>query len=48
MSAVQLADKVAVFNDGELVELGTHEELYSLAGIYRDMFDKQSEFYRNA
>lgn len=48
LSAVQLADKVAVFNDGKLVELGTHTELYNLGGIYYDMFEKQSEFYRDA
>lgn len=48
LSAVQLADKVAVFDDGKLVELGTHTELYNLGGIYYDMFEKQSEFYRDA
>jgi ABC-type multidrug transport system fused ATPase/permease subunit len=28
LSAVQLADKVAVFNKGELIEYGTHRQLY--------------------
>lgn len=46
LSAVQLADKVAVFNDGNVVEYGTHKELYANNGLYTEMFDKQAEFYR--
>ncbi|MCD8056144.1 MAG: ABC transporter ATP-binding protein/permease [Clostridiales bacterium] len=46
LSAVQLANKVAVFDDGHVAEYGTHSELYAKGGIYRDMFDKQAEFYR--
>lgn len=48
LSAVQLADKVAVFDDGQVVEYGTHQELYAKGGKYTEMFDKQAEFYRNA
>ncbi len=45
LSAVQLADKVAVFDDGQVIEYGTHTELYSQGGKYKEMFDKQAEFY---
>ena len=48
LSAVQLADKVAVFDDGQIIEYGTHSELYSKGGKYREMFDKQAQFYVNA
>ncbi|MGI6743941.1 MAG: ABC transporter ATP-binding protein [Eubacteriales bacterium] len=48
LSAVKLADKVAVFSDGQVIEYGTHEELYAKGGIYKEMFDKQSEFYVKA
>ncbi|MCD8055978.1 MAG: hypothetical protein LUE25_04595 [Clostridiales bacterium] len=48
LSAVQLADKVAVLADGHVAEYGTHSELYAMGGIYTDMFDKQAEFYREA
>jgi ATP-binding cassette subfamily B protein/ATP-binding cassette subfamily C protein len=48
LSAVQLADKVAVFNDGQVAEYGTHAELYSKGGIYTEMFDKQAKFYRDS
>lgn len=46
LSAVQLADKVAVFDNGGLIEYGTHKELYNKGGVYTDMFDKQAQFYR--
>ena len=48
LSAVQLADKVAVFDNGHVVEYGTHAELYTKGGIYTEMFDKQARFYRDA
>ena len=47
LSAVQLADKVAVFADGHVAEYGTHAELYAKGGIYTEMFDKQAQFYRD-
>jgi ABC-type multidrug transport system, ATPase and permease components len=46
LSAVQLADKVAVFENGGLIEYGTHKQLYEQGGIYAEMFDKQAQFYR--
>lgn len=46
LSAVQLVDKVAVFQDGNVVEYGTHKELYKKSGLYTEMFDKQAHFYR--
>lgn len=47
LSAVQLADKVAVFDNGHVAEYGTHVELYAKGGIYTEMFDKQAQFYRD-
>lgn len=37
LSAVQLADKVAVFSGGNVVEYGTHKELYAKGGLYTEM-----------
>jgi ATP-binding cassette subfamily B protein/ATP-binding cassette subfamily C protein len=45
LSAVQLAEKVAVFDNGALIEYGTHKELYHNGGIYTDMYDKQASYY---
>ena len=47
MSAVQLADRIAVFSNGHVAEYGTHAELYAKGGIYTEMFDKQAQFYRD-
>jgi ATP-binding cassette subfamily C protein len=47
LSAVQLADKIAVFDNGQVAEYGTHTELHAKGGIYTEMFDKQAQFYRN-
>ena len=47
LSAVQLADNVAVFDNGEIIEYGSHDQLYALGGKYRSMFDKQAKFYRD-
>lgn len=46
LSAVQLADSVAVFQHGQVIEYGSHKELYDQNGVYREMFEKQSQFYR--
>ena len=39
--------RLAVFDDGHVVEYGTHRELYDRKGIYTEMFDKQAKFYRD-
>ena len=41
ISTIQNADNILVLEDGEARELGCHEELMQLGGIYRDMFEKQ-------
>ena len=45
LSAVKLADRVAVFQNGAVIEYGTHEEVYRMGGVYAEMYDKQAEFY---
>ncbi len=47
MSAVQLSDYIAVFKDGNIIEYGTHQELYEQQGFYAEMFNKQAQFYRD-
>jgi putative ABC transport system ATP-binding protein len=38
LSTAQAADDVLVFDEGELVERGTHEELLELGGVYSAMY----------
>jgi ATP-binding cassette subfamily B protein len=45
LGAVVGADRIAVFDQGRIVESGTHRELIALGGIYRRMYDKQSSMY---
>jgi len=45
LSTVRNADRIAVIEDGKMVELGSHEELMALGGKYADMFRVQSRYY---
>ena len=42
LSTIKNADRIAVINEGELVELGTHDELMSIEnGQYKALYDMQ-------
>lgn len=42
LSTISAADRIAVIQDGELVELGTHEELiHNQKGFYKKLYDMQ-------
>ena len=41
LSTVREADLIVVLKDGEISEQGTHDELLSANGIYRDIYDLQ-------
>lgn len=45
-STVRMADRIAVFEDGRIVELGSHTELLAENGRYAQMFRLQAEGYR--
>jgi subfamily B ATP-binding cassette protein MsbA len=41
LSTIRKADQILVVEQGEIVERGTHEQLYLLQGRYRDLYDRQ-------
>jgi ATP-binding cassette subfamily B protein len=41
LSTIQHADKILVMEKGQIVEMGTHEELIRLNGHYKKLFDLQ-------
>ncbi len=41
ITAVKDADFIVVIDDGEIVEVGKHDELLELGGIYADLYQKQ-------
>ncbi|MHA4895723.1 ABC transporter ATP-binding protein [Pedobacter sp. PWIIR3] len=45
-STVRMADRILVLEKGELVEIGTHEELLNKKGRYAELFDLQAMGYR--
>lgn len=43
LSTIQAADRIAVLEQGRLVELGRHTELLAKAGLYAALWQRQSE-----
>ena len=41
VSTVRNADRIAVLHSGQIVELGTHDELIARNGYYTDLYNKQ-------
>ena len=45
LSSATMADQVYLFENGEVIEQGTHRELVSLGRKYADMWHKQADTY---
>ncbi len=45
LSTAVRADRIIVFKDGSIVEMGKHEDLMKKKGFYAEMFEKQSKNY---
>lgn len=43
LSTIKNADKIIVMKDGNIVEIGTHQELLDKGGAYRDLYVSQFE-----
>lgn len=47
LSTIRNADQILVIEQGEIVERGTHDELYARNGRYRELHDRQYQLERN-
>jgi len=48
LASTHFCDNIAMFEKGELVEYGTHDELLALKGKYADMFETQAKYYKES
>ena len=46
LSSTRFCDKIAMFEDGKIVEYGTHDELIALKGAYYELYETQAQYYR--
>lgn len=46
LSSTRFCDGIAMFQAGELVEYGTHEELLKKQGAYAEMYEIQAQYYK--
>ncbi|UJG43380.1 MAG: ABC transporter ATP-binding protein/permease [Candidatus Heimdallarchaeum endolithica] len=45
ISSVKYADRILVFDQGEIIQDGTHEELIKQEGIYKEIYETLAESY---
>lgn len=45
-STVRTADRIHIFDQGRIIESGTHEELVALGGRYAEMYEVQARAYQ--
>ena len=47
LSTIRSADNILVVEEGKIVESGTHDELLTFGGRYKQLYDKQYQFEKN-
>ena len=45
-STVRMADLIVVFEGGRVAEVGTHEQLVAVGGVYAELYGLQARAYR--
>jgi ATP-binding cassette subfamily B protein len=46
IGSARIADRIVVMKEGKIAEIGSHEELISQNGLYKEMFDAQIKWYQ--
>ena len=47
LTSCRFCDRIAVFSDGGIVSVGTHDALVSVPGEYRTLWEAQAQYYIN-
>lgn len=47
MASTRFCDRIVYLNHGKIEESGTHEELMALSGAYAEMYEIQSQYYKD-
>ena len=45
LSSAQFCDKIAVFQQGGMIEYGTHKQLLAQNGVYASLYQMQAQYY---
>lgn len=48
LASTRFCDRILLIEDGTIIEDGTHEELLTFGGKYREMFEVQAKYYKEA
>ena len=46
LASTRFCDRIAMFDGGSVIELGTHDELMGKGGAYAHMFEVQAQYYQ--
>ena len=46
LASTRFCDRIIYIEDGEIAEVGTHNELMAAGKKYRELFDIQSRYYK--
>lgn len=46
LASCQLCDEILVFDNGKIVQTGSHKELMKQPGLYQEMFTLQAKLYQ--
>ncbi len=41
LSSIMMADKILVFDNGQIIQEGTHDDLVKINGLYKKLYNEQ-------